>query len=382
VGAGIGWGMVLPRLGPVLLALALLAACSADEGTAGSAPPTLSAHVADNGWEPVDPASVGLDAAVLEDIASRAEADDAHCLVVVKDGRLAGEWSWAAAGTTEAQEVFSITKSITSTVTGIAIEEGHLALDDPASTWIEEWRGTPADAVTVRNLLSNDSGRFWSFDTDYTQLAEAEDATAFAIGLEQADPPGTTWEYNNAAIQTLERVLSQATGEGLPELVEDRLLDPLGMDDSELATDRAGNGLAFVGLQSTCRDLARFGLMVLDGGRWGDEQIVSEGWLSEATSPSQDLSPVYGYLWWLNRPGPISEEATDPSDEGPRDVLIAQMVDGAPPDVVWALGLGDQILQIHRPTATVVVRLGPGRASPGDFDIHQAARVVTEATRG
>jgi CubicO group peptidase (beta-lactamase class C family) len=374
------------RIAPLLVSVALLAACSDGGGTGAQepgsppVPASLSAAVADHGWEPVDPAEVGLDAAVLEDIATLAEADGARCLVVAKDGRLAGEWSWAEAGSTEAQEVFSVTKSITSTVTGIAIEEGHLALDDPASTWIEEWRGTPSEGVTVRNLLANDSGRFWSFSTDYSQLPRAEDATEFAVGLDQADPPGTTWEYNNAAIQTLEQVLSEATGEGLDELVADRLLEPLGMDDSRLATDRSGNGLAFMGLQSTCRDLARFGLMVLDGGRWGDEQVVPEAWLEEATAPSQDLSPVYGYLWWLNVPGPVTDEATRPSeDAGERPE--AQMVDGAPDDLIWALGLGDQIVQIHRPTATVVVRLGPSRLS-GDFDIHQTARVVTEAILG
>jgi CubicO group peptidase (beta-lactamase class C family) len=378
--------MALRRLVTLLTAIALLAACSDDGDTAAPAPAapaeqgSLSGPVADGGWELVDPASVGLDAAVLEDIAARAEADGGHCLVVARHGKLAGEWSWAEAGSTEAQEVFSVTKSITSTVTGIAIEEGHLRLDDPASTWIEEWRGTPSEDVTVRNLLANDSGRFWSFSTDYAQLPGAEDATEFAVGLDQADPPGTTWEYNNAAIQTLERVLSEATGEGLHELVADRLLEPLGMDDSTLATDRSGNGLAFMGLQSTCRDLARFGLMVLDGGRWGDRQVVPEAWLEEATESSQDLSPVYGYLWWLNVAGPVSDEATSPSERDEGDLPMAQMVDGAPADLFWALGLGDQILQIHRPTATVVVRLGPGRIS-GDFDIGQTARVVTEAVR-
>jgi CubicO group peptidase (beta-lactamase class C family) len=379
--------MALRRLTPLLVPVLLLAACG-DDGESGAATPaapaeptSLSAPVAEDGWELVDPASLGLDAAVLEDVAARAGADGAHCLVVVRDGRLAGEWSWAEAGTTAAQEVFSVTKSITSTVTGIAIEEGHLGIDDPATTWIEEWRGTPSEGVTVRNLLSNDSGRFWSFSTDYEQLPGAEDATGFAVGLEQADPPGTTWEYNNAAIQTLERVLSEATGEGLDELVADRLLGPLGMDDSSLATDRTGNGLAFMGLQSTCRDLARFGLMVLDGGRWGDRQVVPEAWLEEATSPSQDLSPVYGYLWWLNVPGPVTDEATRPSEGAEEQLPEAQMVDGAPEDMFWALGLGDQILQIHPATATVVVRLGPGRLT-GDFGIDQTARVVTEAVRG
>ena len=66
--------------------------------------------------------------------------------------------------------------------------------------------------MTVRNLLSNDSGRFWSPETDYQGLLQAPDRTAYAVGLEQAARPGTVWAYNNAAIQTLDRVVSNATG--------------------------------------------------------------------------------------------------------------------------------------------------------------------------
>ena len=66
--------------------------------------------------------------------------------------------------------------------------------------------------MTVRNLLSNDSGRFWSPESDYQELLQARDRTSYAVGLDQASPPGTVWAYNNAAIQTLDRVIRNATG--------------------------------------------------------------------------------------------------------------------------------------------------------------------------
>ena len=88
------------------------------------------------------------------------------------------------------QEVFSVTKSVTSTLVGLAQADGDLSVDDPASTYIPSWQGTPSGAVTVRNLLSNDSGRFWSPESDYRDLIQAQDRTAYAVGLDAAGRPG------------------------------------------------------------------------------------------------------------------------------------------------------------------------------------------------
>ena len=138
----------------------------------------------------------------------------------------------------------------------------------------------------MRNLLSMDSGREWSPLTDYLRLLAAPDRTAFAIGLGQDAAPGDVWAYNNSAVQTLDPVLAKATGEDASTFAERRLFGPLGMTHTSLGTDRAGNPQLFEGMQSTCRDLARFGLLMLDHGRWGDRQIVSPGWVKSATGSS------------------------------------------------------------------------------------------------
>ena len=123
---------------------------------------------------------------------------------MVRDGRLVDDWNWGTPRTTP-REVFSVTKSITSALVGIAVRDGDLALDDPVSKYVPAWRGTDSADVTVRDLLSNTSGRFWSMDTDYNQLTHAPDRTAYAVGLGQQYAPGTAWAYNNAAIQVLDR---------------------------------------------------------------------------------------------------------------------------------------------------------------------------------
>ena len=124
------------------------------------------------------------------EIAAQAQGGRSNCLVVVRDGKLAGEWYFRGTGPNTTQDVFSVTKSVAGTLVGIAQDDGDLRIGERASKWIPQWRGTPSAAVTVRNLLSMDSGREWSPLTDYLRLLPARDRTAFAIGLGQARGAG------------------------------------------------------------------------------------------------------------------------------------------------------------------------------------------------
>jgi CubicO group peptidase (beta-lactamase class C family) len=377
-------------IGALTLGLAL-AACSGDDARESAAPPneaptTTSTSPATPGdaWETVDAASVGLDAAKLAEIAAVAATGKSNCLVVARDGRLAGEWYFRGTTASTTQNVFSVTKSVSSTLVGIAQDDGDLDIEAPAATWITEWASTPSDIVTVRELLSNDSGRQWSPAIDYVELIRVPDRTAFGIGLQQETAPGTVWAYNNSAIQTLQRVVQAATGEDVVDFARRRLFDPLGMADTAMTTDQAGNAQMFQGLQTTCRDLARFGVLLLNHGVWGDEQIVSSEWVEAATGRSStELNAAYGYLWWLNREGIIGNPLVATSLDAVENPATArgQLVPGAPEDLFWAIGLGNQVVQIDPASRTVVVRLGTyePRPQPPTFGPREASRVVTEA---
>jgi CubicO group peptidase (beta-lactamase class C family) len=288
--------------------------------------------------------------------------------------------------------VFSGTKSYTSTLVGIAEGEGALDVDDRASTYIPEWVGTPSEGVTIRDLLSNDSGRHWDAVTDYQGLTTASDRTALAIALPQDADPGTTWAYNNAAIQTLDAVLAQATGTSPAAYAEERLFEPIGMQHSHLSVDGAGNTSMFSGLRSTCEDMARFGYLFLHEGSWDGTPIVPAEWVEAATGqPSQTLNAAYGYLWWLNRPGPIAADPLRPVTADEAAVAPhGHLVPGAPERMYWALGFGGQVVQVDPDSGTVVVRLGPrgdlgattGPGNVGRYGPDDTARVVTEALLG
>lgn len=355
-----------------------------EDGTAQNAEGADTAAWPGDTWTTIDAVAAGLDPTVLEGIAAEAEAGLSNCLVVTRGGKLVDEWYWQGTRPDSAQEVWSASKSFTSVLMGMASDDGALSVHDRASEWIPEWEGTDSEEITVEQLLNNTSGRFQDYQSDYVEMAaKAADKTAFAIGLDQEFEPGSRWVYNNAAIQTLEQVFSGATGEDLADVAEDRLFAPLGMDDTDLLRDDAGNPMTFMGIRSTCRDMARFGLMALRNGEWNGEQVVSEDWMERSTGgPSQDLNPGYGWLWWLNNRGRVVDPSADPAADTAQ--AEEQIVPGAPEDMFFASGLGGQMVVVDPGSETVLVRLGPPVYPQGtdQFRRHDAGRVVTEAVAG
>jgi CubicO group peptidase (beta-lactamase class C family) len=315
-------------------------------------------------WQTVEASALGFDTKKLEQVATLAEANDSHCLLVTRKGRIVGEWYWDGWTADNQQIVHSVTKSFTSTLVGIAQDKGMLSVTDKASMYIPAWEGTESADVTLQNLLSNDSGREWTFLKDYIEMAgAANDKTEYAINLEQDEPPGTFWEYNNSAIQTLERVLKQATGEAdVAKFAKQNLFDPLGMK-STMGHDGAGNTIMFGDLQASCRDLARFGYLFLRHGKWAaDKQIVSEAWIDAATTQSTPLNAAYGYLWWLNNDGHYVRPSAPSRVEGD-----GKQMERLPESTFAALGLGGQIVAVDPEHEIVMTRIGGEPSALGAF---------------
>ncbi|WP_110180522.1 serine hydrolase domain-containing protein [Nocardioides solisilvae] len=307
------------------------------------------------------PASSGA-ASDRQALLAEARAAGSHCVAVVRDGRTV--LSKDLDRRVDTSTAWSITKSVTSLLVGIAQDRGLLRLDDRVSRYVPEWRRTPSRRVTVRHLLANTSGREWSMETDYTEMTSARNKTRFSVRLSQQARPGTEWYYNNSAIQVLEAVLEKATGMPVHEFADRVLLRPLRMRSSSIQRDPSGNTMLFAGLVTTCPDLARLGVMLADGGKYQGRRIVSKRYLRQATQrSSSELNRAYGLLFWINEPGPVLPavplpEGT-PTPQGP-------MVPGAPEDAFWAIGLGQQILHVSPSTGVVAVRLGepPTEAAP------------------
>lgn len=350
--------MIRNSFTPLVLALSLAGCATPTDEAAVEAEPGDKMQAEEDiaypgaAWETGEPKKHGLSEEGLANLDLHAEATGSTCVLVVHDGVVVNEWYAPGYGPdTVHANIFSVTKSVASALVGIASEDGLLDIDDSASDYIPSWVGTESEAITVRNLLSNDSGRFWSIESDYGSLFYDADQTAYGIGLAQEVPVGTHWEYNNAAIQTLEQVLEVATSQDVDAYAQENLFAPIGMEAS-FGRDAVGNALVYQGICTSCHDLARFGYLMLQGGRWKGQQIIPGSWATASTTPSTALNDAYGYLWWLNREGHVVEP-TFPF----RVEYDGRLAPGSSENVYSAIGAFGQLVVVDPDDGYVVVRM-------------------------
>ena len=251
-------------------------------------------------------------------------------VVVVRNGAIVAEWyapgqdqdSWAAS--------WSVAKSFMGALIGIAIEEGLIpSVDEPMTTYYPEWAGSSREEITVRHVLQMASGLHWDEDYDpaagppedseIIQLVAAQpDQLAYVSGLEAESEPGTVFNYSSGDTLLLSGVIERATGMSVAEYAEQQLFGPIGIDQVEWWQDAAGHTLTYCCLDMPSRDFARMGLLFLNEGMWGDEQVVPSHWVTDSLMPSPAFEG-YGYQWWL-----IGNE----DDRLPDDTYAAQGHDG------------------------------------------------------
>ena len=235
-------------------------------------------------------------------------------LLVLKDGAVVHESYHQGTDADDLRISWSVAKSFLSALMGQVIADGAIgSLDDPVTQYAPVLKGSAYDGATIRNVLQMSSGV--TFDEDYLDfnsdinkmgriLALGGSMDGFAAGLtERFTPPGDQWKYVSIDTHVLGMVIRGATGRTIPDLMTEKLIDPLGLEsDPVYVTD--GNGVAFVlgGLNLTTRDYARFALMIANGGIWQGQQIVPADWITVSTQPSARTAPGkigYGYQWWI-----------------------------------------------------------------------------------
>ncbi|MGB6048780.1 MAG: serine hydrolase [Flavobacteriales bacterium] len=303
--------------------------------------PYFPAPVAGSTWETIDPATLGWCPDRIDSLYAYLDANNTKGFMVLKDGRIVLEryfgtfvqdsiWYWASAG-----------KTLTSTVVGIAQEEGYLDINAPTDTYLGPgWTSeTPAQEalITVRHQLTMTSG----LDDGVTDV----DCTAPTCLTHIADA-GDRWAYHNAPYTLLQEVVEHATGQNFTPYFNARLRNPIGMDGIWVPV---GDKSVYF---STLRSMARFGLLASNLMVWDADTILHDtAYFDAATTPSQSLNPGYGYLWWLNGQSSYMLPTTQIVSPGP-------LMPEAPADMYSGLGKNDQLLNVVPSRGLVLVRMG------------------------
>lgn len=251
-------------------------------------------------WATAQPAEVGMNADKLEEVGRLLKASGAKTGLVVRHGRIVGEWYFDDATRDSKYIVFSTSKSFASTAAGLMVAEGKLSLDTKLGEYLPDVMPPEKRDVTLRTILSMDTGIH-----NNPQLPTMEKRFSYALYEAPLDyAPGKHWNYNNTGLAVLAPLLKKATGKQVDEILNEKVFTKIGIGESVWSWDEnEGYRLPYSGLHITARGLARFGLLFLRNGKWQDERIVPAAWVKEATGPSQEMNPEYGYLWWNNSTG-------------------------------------------------------------------------------
>ena len=264
----------------------------------------------DDGWTIGAAEHVGIDPEALRAVYERFFSEDeyvnARSFLVARRGVLVAEgYARDRRDRDRLQHVKSVTKSITSVLTGQAIERGVLpGIDARLGDLLPQARarGSARADITVEDLLTMRSGIAWENSSETTALMveRPADSVAFTLDRELEGAPGTIAFYKDCDPHLLGAAIAQRAGSSLEALARQWLFGPLGIDRLRWENARDGVDYGAYGAWLRPRDMARLGELCRRGGEWNGERLVSAQWLAESTRHHLELEAgPYGYLWWV-----------------------------------------------------------------------------------
>ena len=296
-------------------------------------------------WDTKSIASLGWNQAAVQPLLDFLQTKNTKGFIILVNGRIVMEnyfnghsatsnWYWASAG-----------KTLTSSIVGIAEQNGILNITNKVSQYIGTgWTSATLaqeNLITCRNLLTMTSGLDDAFNdsTDPTQ----DDSVLPSKLIFKADA-GTRWAYDNVYVK-LQDVVAQASGKTWNNYFKTNLQDKIGMDGAWIQSNN--NSIYW----STTRSMARYGLFIQNIGKWENNQILNQNYITNATKTSQNINLGYGYLWWING-------ETSCKLPGSQLTFPGSIITTAPDDMFMALGKNDQKIYVVPSKNMVVIRMG------------------------
>ena len=301
-------------------------------------PPTGS-----TAWETVDPALYNWNTSTLNDLYTYLESKNTKGFIILKNGRIAVEkyfgtftvdspWYWASAG-----------KTLSAFLMGIAQQEGLVNINNPSNQYLGMgWSSLTTaqeNAITVKHHLSMATG----VEDDQS----GTDCTAPSC-FTYRTAPNIRWSYNNAAYYKVIDIVERASGKTYNAFTTEKVYNKIGMSGAWLPGN-GGNGKIHY---STPRNMARFGLLLLNKGSWNGTAVLNDQtYFNAMINSSQSINLSYGYLTWLNGKATHMLPAT-------QLVFNGSIVSNAPADMYAALGKNDQKIYVVPSQNIVVIRMG------------------------
>lgn len=334
---------------PLAILSLMLSLGSCKKSTEDTPPPTAPQPttmyfppVGSSAWETTTPASLGWNQTELDNLYTYLQSKNTRAFIILKNGRIVAEryfgtftvdsnWYWASAG-----------KTMTGFLVGIAQQEGLININNRTSQYLGNgWTSAPLtkeNLITVRHQLTMTSG--------LDDGVPDNDCTLPACLLYKADA-GTRWAYHNAAYTLLDKVVENASGQTYNAYFQQKIRDRIGMNGLWLKSPNSNNVF-----YSNPRSMARFGLLLLNKGKWDNTTILSDtNYFNNQINTSQNLNLSYGYLTWLN--GKASSMLP-----GLQITFPTSLAPNAPADMYAALGKNDQKIYVVPSQNLVVIRMG------------------------
>ncbi|MBM4003645.1 MAG: beta-lactamase family protein [Planctomycetes bacterium] len=259
------------------------------------------------------PESQGISSKAIRDFIESTDAtiDGLHSFMLLRNGAVVCECWWEPYGRETRHELYSLSKSFTSTAVGLAITEGRFSLDDEVIKFFPD--EAPAEpsrnlrAMRVRDLLMMSTGH----QTEPRLIGSDSTWVKVFLAHEVAHKPGAHFMYNTPATYMLSAIVQKQTGETVLEYLRPRLFEPLGIADPTWGTCPNGITLGGYGLNVRTEDIARFGEVYRNEGRVGERQLLPSSWVRQATgrqtsngsNPQSDWDQGYGFQFWRCRNG-------------------------------------------------------------------------------
>ncbi len=307
----------------LLALLLLLSACAGREtqaplpqGGSGSEAPEQPPEPEpepeiDHSWQFDTPENHNMNPEVFAALHEALKDSSVYAMVTAKDGVIIDEYYGSEYDENSRFGLHSCSKSLTSALIGIAIEQGHIGgVDDLLSDYLPQvaaLEDTRKHQLTLRHLLTHTSGLEWyewgGGRSNWQEFRSAPNWVEYILGRSLVAQPGAVFNYSTGNTHLLSAVLEQATGMSQSEYSRANLFEPLGIESATWGADPQGVTDGGNGVRMTARDAARFGQLYLEGGLWKGRQVIPAEWVAESTSV-QNPGPggstgQYGYQWWI-----------------------------------------------------------------------------------